>query len=190
MVIRDTFCYPFRSLLVLLTLTAICYRYIQFILITTGVYASRIWTMAIAATLLYLSSRSVNFVKSMQQWFFPVGWGYDKKQYSTIQLTRWDNKKLCIYRVPLLIAIILCCTIAPKESDLDFANPNFQLGRSEAATSTFVLIFCFIGKFAMCTRNARLICYRSFLIFYLFCSDTGLFGLATEIPASTYVLIL
>ncbi|XP_031835558.1 integral membrane protein GPR155 homolog anchor [Nomia melanderi] len=95
--------------------------YVQFILITTGVYACRIWTMATAATLLYLSSRSLNFVKNMQKWFFPVGWG-----------------------VPLLITIIMCSTLSPKEIILDFKNPNFQLGRIQAATSTFILIFCFI----------------------------------------------
>lgn len=43
-----------------------------------GVYASRIWTMAIAATLLYLSSRSLDFVYNIQKWFYPIGWGYDK----------------------------------------------------------------------------------------------------------------
>ncbi|XP_015437374.1 PREDICTED: integral membrane protein GPR155 [Dufourea novaeangliae] len=95
--------------------------YIQFILITSGVYASRTWTMAIAATLLYLNTRSPNFVKNMQKWFFPVGWG-----------------------VPFLIAIIMCSTVTSKGSDLAFKNPNFQLGRIQAATSTVVLIFCFI----------------------------------------------
>ena len=95
--------------------------YIQFILITTGVYASRMWTTAIAATLLYLSSRSLDFVRNIQKWFYPIGWG-----------------------VPLLIVIIMCSTISPKNSDLDFRNPNFQLGRIQAATSTFILTFCFI----------------------------------------------
>jgi len=52
------------------------YRYVQYILITTGVYASRIWTAAIAATLLFLSSRSLSFVENMQKWFYPIGWGY------------------------------------------------------------------------------------------------------------------
>lgn len=60
----------------------IYYRYIQFILITMGVYASRIWTMAIAATLLYLSSRSLDFVYNIQKWFYPIGWGYDKFTFS------------------------------------------------------------------------------------------------------------
>ncbi|XP_053981546.1 integral membrane protein GPR155 [Hylaeus volcanicus] len=95
--------------------------YVQFVLITTGVYASRMWTMAIAATLLYLSSRSLNFVKNMQKWFFPAGWG-----------------------LPLLIVIIMCSTITPKDSELEFRNPNFQFGRIQAAISTLLLIFCFI----------------------------------------------
>ncbi|KOC62245.1 Integral membrane protein GPR155 [Habropoda laboriosa] len=95
--------------------------YVQFILITVGVYASRMWTMAIAATLLYISSRSLDFVHNMQKWFYPVGWG-----------------------VPLLIAIVMCSTISPKETMPDFRNPNFQLGVIQAATSTVLLIFCFI----------------------------------------------
>ncbi|XP_017878429.1 integral membrane protein GPR155 [Ceratina calcarata] len=95
--------------------------YIQFTLITVGVYASRVWTMGIAATLLYLSSRSLEFVKNVQKWFFPIGWG-----------------------IPLVIVIIMCCVISPKEPDPAFINPNFQLGRTQAAISMVILIFCFI----------------------------------------------
>lgn len=95
--------------------------YIQFILITTGVYASRIWTAAIAATLLFLSSRSLSFVENLQKWFYPLGWG-----------------------ISLLMVILTCITVRLNPSDLDFKNPNFQLGRTQAAVSSFVLIFCFI----------------------------------------------
>ncbi|RLU21869.1 hypothetical protein DMN91_006246 [Ooceraea biroi] len=95
--------------------------YVQYILITTGVYASRIWTAAIAATLLFLSSRSLSFVENLQKWFYPVGFG-----------------------VPLLMMVITCVTVAPNLSDLDYKNPNFQLGRTQAAVSSFILIFCFI----------------------------------------------
>ncbi|CAK9799087.1 Integral membrane protein GPR155 [Anthophora quadrimaculata] len=95
--------------------------YMQFILITVGVYASRMWTMAIAATLLYISSRSLDFVQNIQKWFYPVGWG-----------------------IPLLIAIVMCSTVSPKETMPNFRNPNFQFGVIQAATSTVLLIFCFI----------------------------------------------
>lgn len=95
--------------------------YIQFVLITMGVYASRVWTMGIAATLLYLSSRSLEFVHSVQKWFYPIGWG-----------------------IPLVIVTIMCCVISPKAADPVFVNPNFQLGRTQAAISIVVLIFCFI----------------------------------------------
>ncbi|CAK9828560.1 Integral membrane protein GPR155 [Anthophora retusa] len=95
--------------------------YVQFILITVGVYASRMWTMAIAATLLYISSRSLGFVQNIQKWFYPVGWG-----------------------VPLLIVIVMCSTVSPKETMPNFRNPNFQFGVIQAATSTVLLIFCFI----------------------------------------------
>ncbi|XP_018398863.1 PREDICTED: integral membrane protein GPR155 [Cyphomyrmex costatus] len=95
--------------------------YIQFILITTGVYASRVWTAAIAATLLFLSSRSLSFVENLQKWFYPLGWG-----------------------LPLLMVTLTCITVRLNPSDLDFKNPNFQLGRTQAAISSFILIFCFI----------------------------------------------
>ncbi|XP_011879389.1 PREDICTED: integral membrane protein GPR155 [Vollenhovia emeryi] len=95
--------------------------YIQFILITTGVYASRIWTAAIAATLLFLSSRSLSFVENLQKWFYPLGWG-----------------------LPLLLVALTCTTVTLNPSDLNFQNPNFQLGRSQAAVSSSVLIFSFI----------------------------------------------
>ncbi|KYQ58710.1 hypothetical protein ALC60_02358, partial [Trachymyrmex zeteki] len=94
---------------------------IQFILITTGVYASRVWTAAIAATLLFLSSRSLSFVENLQKWFYPFGWG-----------------------VPLLMVTLICVTVRLNPSDLDLKNPNFQLGRTQAAISSFILIFCFI----------------------------------------------
>lgn len=94
--------------------------YVQFILITTGVYASRIWTAAIAATLLFLSSRSLSFVENLQKWFYPIGWG-----------------------IPLLMTTIMCIiTLTPSEFDLK--NPNFQLTKVQAAASSFILIFCFI----------------------------------------------
>ncbi|KOX79026.1 hypothetical protein WN51_10074 [Melipona quadrifasciata] len=95
--------------------------YIQFSLITVGVYASRMWTVAIAVTLLYLNSRSIDFVRNIQKWFYAIGWG-----------------------IPILIVIIMCCTISPKEFDLEFRNPNFQFSTVQAAISTFILIFCFI----------------------------------------------
>ncbi|XP_072752130.1 lysosomal cholesterol signaling protein [Anoplolepis gracilipes] len=94
--------------------------YVQFILITTGVYASRIWTAAIAATLLFLSSRSLSFVENLQKWFYPIGWG-----------------------IPLLMVTIMC-TVIHIPSELDLKNPNFQLSRTQAAASSFILIFCFI----------------------------------------------
>lgn len=62
---------------ILLLILFINYRYVQFILINTGVYASRVWTAAIAATLLFLSSRSLSFVENLLKWVYPIGWGYE-----------------------------------------------------------------------------------------------------------------
>lgn len=39
----------------------------------------------------------------------------------------------------------MCTTVTLTPTELDFKNPNFQLGRTEAAASSFILIFCFIG---------------------------------------------
>lgn len=55
-----------------------CYqlhRYVQFSLITIGVYASRMWTAGIAATLLYLSVYTREDVEKLQRFFYPIGWG-------------------------------------------------------------------------------------------------------------------
>ncbi|XP_032682563.1 integral membrane protein GPR155 isoform X2 [Odontomachus brunneus] len=95
--------------------------YIQFILITIGVYASRMWTAGIAATLLYLSVYTRAHVEKLQKFFYPIGWG-----------------------VPLFMVIVLCFSISPNLTDLNMKNPNFQLDRVQAAVSSFLLIFCFI----------------------------------------------
>lgn len=149
----------------------IYHRYIQFLLITVGVYASRMWTMAIAATLLYSSSRSLDFIHKVQKWFYPIGWGYDNNCF-LINRIKLIITLAYICRVPLLIAIVMCSTLSPKESELQFRNPNFQLGRSQAATSTFILIFCFIGRIS--TRNpSNYTKYSSFYSAFLFSVTMG-----------------
>lgn len=42
------------------------------------------WTAAIAATLLFLSSRSLSFVENLQKWFYPIGWGYGYESFSNL----------------------------------------------------------------------------------------------------------
>lgn len=96
--------------------------YIQFIFITVGVYASRLWTASLAATLLFLSSRSLTFVRNLQKWIIPAA-----------------------LITSLFIAALLCLTVSPKNpADIELRNPNFQLGRVQAAISIFILLFCFI----------------------------------------------
>lgn len=47
----------------------------------------------------------------------------------------------------------MCLTVTPKvPADLDLRNPNFQLGRVQAAMSILVLLFCFIGKYTYCRK--------------------------------------
>ncbi|XP_034949435.1 integral membrane protein GPR155 [Chelonus insularis] len=98
------------------------YWYIQFVLISVGVYASRLWTASLAATLLFLSSRTQNFVKDLQRWILPIG-----------------------LIVPLLIVGLMCLVISPNNFvSFDLRNPNFQFGRVQAAVSIFLLLFSFI----------------------------------------------
>lgn len=59
------------------------------------------------------------------------------------------------------MVILTCITVRLNPSDLDFKNPNFQLGRTQAAVSSFVLIFCFIGML-------REILIYTFSTYYLF----------------------
>lgn len=51
---------------------------------------------------------------------------------------------------------LICVTVRLNPSDLDLKNPNFQLGRTQAAISSFILIFCFIG---MLQKNIRFMLY-------------------------------
>ncbi|KAI4494469.1 hypothetical protein M0802_008961 [Mischocyttarus mexicanus] len=96
--------------------------YIQFILISLGVYGSRIWTVAIAVTLLFLNSHSLPFVQNMQKWLLFSGCG-----------------------VTALVVSLMCICIMPKKPiEFELQNPNFQLGRSQAAISVAILLFCFI----------------------------------------------
>lgn len=96
--------------------------YIQFVLITVGIYASRLWTAALAGTLLFLTSQSREFVQQLQKWIIPGG-----------------------ILISLLIVTLMCLIVTPKNPvNIDLRNPNFQLGRIQAAISIFILLFCFI----------------------------------------------
>ncbi|KAK0178661.1 hypothetical protein PV327_007533 [Microctonus hyperodae] len=96
--------------------------YIQFVLINVGIYASRLWTAALAGTLLFLTSQSREFVHQLQKWIIPGG-----------------------ILISLLIVTAMCLTVTPKNPvNIDLRNPNFQLGRAQAAISIFILLFCFI----------------------------------------------
>ncbi|XP_066587563.1 lysosomal cholesterol signaling protein [Prorops nasuta] len=93
--------------------------YLQFSLITIGVYASRLWTVAIAAALLFLSSRSQTFVEKMHKWLIPIGWG-----------------------VPIFVVVLMCLTVTPSPETVK--NPNFQMGAVQAAVTVPLLLFCLI----------------------------------------------
>ncbi|XP_015519847.1 lysosomal cholesterol signaling protein [Neodiprion pinetum] len=96
--------------------------YVQFLMITGGVYTSRLWTAVLAATLLFLSSRSLSFVSQLQKWVLPIGWG-----------------------LPILIVSLMAMLITPSGKDaFDMGSPNFQMGKIQAAISVFLIVFCFV----------------------------------------------
>ncbi|XP_012282848.1 integral membrane protein GPR155 [Orussus abietinus] len=96
--------------------------YIQFILITGGTYATRAYTAALAVTLLFLSSRSTSFIRKVHTWVLPTCLGG-----------------------PLLLVGLMCILLDPEELvDVTRKNPNFQLGKIEAAVSVLFLIFCLL----------------------------------------------
>uniref|UniRef100_A0A6V7LQ70 DEP domain-containing protein n=1 Tax=Bracon brevicornis TaxID=1563983 RepID=A0A6V7LQ70_9HYME len=96
--------------------------YLQFVLITGGVYSSRLCTAAMAATLLFINSRSTNFVNDLQKWILPTS-----------------------FILPLAIITLMCTVVSPeKPIDKDMRNPNFQMASVEGAVSIFILLFSFI----------------------------------------------
>ncbi|XP_063975781.1 lysosomal cholesterol signaling protein [Diachasmimorpha longicaudata] len=96
--------------------------YLQCAFITGGVYASRLLTAAMAATLLFLSSKSGAFVRDLQRWILPTALG-----------------------IPFILVTLMCAIVTPRNpSEPDMRNPNFQLGTVEGAVSIFILLFSFI----------------------------------------------
>ncbi|XP_044007276.1 integral membrane protein GPR155 isoform X2 [Aphidius gifuensis] len=98
--------------------------YIQFILISTGVYVSRLLTAVMALTILFLSSRSLSFVNTLQKSILPAA-----------------------LAIPIVVVGLMCLMITPSSNgndDDNLRNPNFQLGRVQAAMSIFILLFSFI----------------------------------------------
>lgn len=100
--------------------------FIQFILISTGVYTSRLLTAVMALTILFLSSRSLSFVNTLQKYILPAA-----------------------LAIPIVVVGLMCLMIIPSNDNDDdnLRNPNFQLGRVQAAMSIFILLFSFIGKY-------------------------------------------
>lgn len=97
--------------------------YTQFILISTGVYSSRLWTAAIALILMIISSNSsYAYPKKLVAWFMFICWGF-----------------------PLLLVSALCLSMKPRPiQDNDLITPSLQLGRVQTALSILLLIFVFV----------------------------------------------
>lgn len=96
-------------------------KYLQFALYSIGTYGSRLWTAALAVTLLFLQCRSLCFVLRLWPYFVTIGWA-----------------------IPVLIvaALMICdsTNLTPDEK----RNPSFQYGDAQAAIAIFILVMCFI----------------------------------------------
>lgn len=95
--------------------------YLQFAVLTVGVYSSRMFTAFLAVTLLFVQCRSLCFVLKMQPYFLVSGWG-----------------------VPIVIMILLVLFDTQNVVPYEKRNPNFQYGIAQALISVCLLILCFI----------------------------------------------
>ncbi|XP_056633190.1 integral membrane protein GPR155 [Diorhabda sublineata] len=95
--------------------------YLQFTLFCTGVYSTRLWTMILAITLLFLQCRSLCYVIKLQPAFLLLGWG-----------------------LPIILAALLLAFDKSSTTPFDKRNPNFVYGASQAILAVSLLVLCFI----------------------------------------------
>lgn len=95
--------------------------YLQFAMVTTGVYSSRIWTSFLAITLLLLQCRSLCYVLKLQPLFVIVGW--------------------CL---PVTISALFLLLDKENSVAYDKRNPNFIYGAGQAVVAVLLLTSCFI----------------------------------------------
>ncbi|CAH1115315.1 unnamed protein product [Psylliodes chrysocephalus] len=96
--------------------------YIQFSLFSIGVYSSRLWTMILAVTLLFLQCRSLCFVLKLQPLFVVIGWG-----------------------LPIIFSVLLLVfDTSSGTTPFEKRNPNFVYGASQAIIAISLLVLCFI----------------------------------------------
>ncbi|XP_028148362.2 integral membrane protein GPR155 [Diabrotica virgifera virgifera] len=95
--------------------------YIQFSLFSVGVYSTRLWTMILAITLLFLQCRSLCYVLKLQPVFLLIGWG-----------------------LPILLAALLLVFDKASTTPFEKRNPNFVYGASQAIIAVSLLVLCFI----------------------------------------------
>ncbi|CAG9862622.1 unnamed protein product [Phyllotreta striolata] len=96
--------------------------YVQFSLFSIGVYSSRLWTMILAVTLLFLHCRSLCFVLKLQPFFVAIGWGF-----------------------PVLVsALLLVFDTSSGTTPFEKRNPNFVYGAAQAIIAVSLLVLCFV----------------------------------------------
>ena len=95
--------------------------YLQFVLISLGVFGARLWTALLALSLYLLRTRSLCFVLKLRPYFAAIGWG-----------------------IPALIAVVLSSTVRTESDHTVKIDPNFQYGRTQAIVAVVVLISSFI----------------------------------------------
>ncbi|XP_076059011.1 integral membrane protein GPR155 homolog anchor isoform X2 [Oratosquilla oratoria] len=92
--------------------------YLQFILFSWGVFASRLWTALLAVTLFMLRWRSLCFVLRLRPFLAVIGWG-----------------------VPGVIVLVLILVVQQESEVANKHDPNFQYGATQAIVALLLLWF-------------------------------------------------
>lgn len=92
---------------------------VQFLVFTTGVYASRVWTALLALGILLLRWRSLCFLLRLKWVFFVAGWG-----------------------IPISMSLIMYCMLIRDDVPINKLDPYFLYGTSQAVASSLVLFCC------------------------------------------------
>ncbi|XP_050702655.1 LOW QUALITY PROTEIN: integral membrane protein GPR155-like [Eriocheir sinensis] len=92
--------------------------YLQFVLFSWGVFASRLWTALLAITLFLLRWKSLCFVLRLRPFLAIVGWG-----------------------LPAVLVTVLILMVQQETEVADKHDPNFQYGSAQAIVSLLLLWF-------------------------------------------------
>ncbi|KAK3853959.1 hypothetical protein Pcinc_018287 [Petrolisthes cinctipes] len=92
--------------------------YLQFVLLSWGVFSSRLWTALLAITLFLLRWRSLCFVLRLRPFLAVIGWG-----------------------LPATLVVVLILMVQQETEVGSKHDPNFQYGASQAIMALLLLWF-------------------------------------------------